>query len=85
MLHLVWVCPAIVPFCKDIRDQIKEVLGLNIPFSPVHFLLHVPPVPIRLFKKSVLPHLLNAVKRLLPIHWKRKQVPTQGGVGVQRE
>lgn len=32
-------------------------------------------MPISQYKKSVLPYLLNAAKRLLPIYWKRAKVP----------
>lgn len=62
------------PYWEDIRSQIKDIMGLDVPLSPVHFLLHVPPMPVSLYKKSVLPHLLNAAKRLLPIYWKQTQI-----------
>lgn len=73
--HLWWDCPVIRPFWVDIRSQIKDILGLDIPLSPVHFDLHIPPMPISQSKKSVLPYLLNAAKCLLTIYWKRAQVP----------
>lgn len=71
LLHLWWDCPVIVPFWKDFRDQ---VLGLDIPLSLVHFLLHVSPMLMSQYKNRGLPHLLNTAKRLLPIYWKQKSM-----------
>lgn len=66
-----------VPFWKDVKEQVKEILGLDIPCYPGHFLLYIPPMPLSHYKKSALPHLLNAAKRILPIYWKRVQVPSR--------
>ena len=89
LLHIWWDCPLVRPFWEDIRDQIKVVTGVEIPFSPKHFLLHVPTIPIQQYKKCMLPHLLNAARRLLPVHWKTSRIPTRGewiaGVNAVRE
>lgn len=65
----------IVPFWTDIRARIKEILSLDIPYSSIHSLLHIPSVPVSQYKKSMLPHLLNALKRSLPNNWKTAQIP----------
>lgn len=61
-------CPVIRPFWRDINAQNKHILGLDVPFSPLHFLLHIPPLPVSQNKRSTLTHLLNAAKFLLPIY-----------------
>lgn len=38
-------------------------------------LLHVPNISLSHYHKSVLPHLLNAAKRLIPIYWKKTYIP----------
>lgn len=77
LLHIWWDCPVIRLYWEDIKSQIKEIMGIDIPLSPVHFLLHIPPTPMSQYKKSVLPHLLNADKRLLPIFWRHPQTPNR--------
>lgn len=62
LLHIWWTCPIIKPFWEDIKEQIKTILGLEVPFSPEHFILHIPASSLRQYKKSVLPHLLNAAR-----------------------
>lgn len=63
-------------FWMEVQTTIKNALQIEIPFSPEHFLLHLPTLPLSHYKKSALPHLLNAAKRLVPLYWKRPQVPT---------
>lgn len=77
LLHIWWECPLIKSYWKDIKSSVKEILDLDIPLSPAYFLLHVPSIPIGGYKKSVLPHLLNASRRLVPIYWKQTRVPTK--------
>lgn len=77
LLHIWWECPLIQPYLADIRALIREILDLDIPLSPTHFLLHVPQMPISRYIKSVLPHLLNAARRLLPIYWKQPKIPSR--------
>lgn len=60
----------------DGNTSIKNALQIKIPFSPTHFLLHLPALRLSHSKKSALPHLLNAAKRLIPLYWKRPQIPT---------
>lgn len=77
LLHIWWECPLIRPYWTDIKSLIREILDLDIPLSPAYFLLHVPRIPISRYKKSALPHLLNAARRLLPIYWKQARVPSR--------
>lgn len=77
LLRLWWECPVICPLWSDIKDQINVVLDVDIPLSPVHFLLHIRTLLHSHYKQSALPHLLKAAKRLIPIYWKRAQAPNR--------
>ena len=44
--------------------------------SPIHFLFHGTPGSMISYKKSVMPHLLNAAKMLIPRHWKQNTRPS---------
>lgn len=83
LLYIWWDCPMVRPYWEDIKSQIKDIMDLDIPLSPIHYLLHIPPMPITQYKKSILPHLLNAAKRLLPIFFgkaHRSQIGRSGSV-----
>lgn len=56
----------------NIRSQIKEILNIDLPASPLELLLHVPSIPLSLYRKSLLPHLLNAARRLIPVFLGKK-------------
>lgn len=45
LLHSWWECPVFRPYWEDIKSQIKEITGIDIPLSAIHFLLHIPPMP----------------------------------------
>lgn len=74
-LHIWWECPRLRPFWLDVRAQIKAILDVDLPDSPLEFLLHVPSTPLSQYRKSILPHLLNAARRLIPVHWKSTHIP----------
>lgn len=86
LFHIWWDCPLVKPFWEDVRDQNKIVTGIEVPSSPKHFPLHVPPIPLLQYKMSVLPHLLDAARH---IYCKKSRIPTQeewiGGVNAARE
>lgn len=45
-LHIWWECPKLRPFWLDIHAQIKIILDLELPDSPLESLLHVPTTPL---------------------------------------
>lgn len=77
-LHVWWDCPLIRPFWEEIKRNVKAILEIDLPLVPVHFLFHLPTILMAKYKKSALPHLLNAEKRLIQIHWKGTYVPNHG-------
>lgn len=76
-LHIWWECQKLWPYWQDIRAQIKVILDIEMPDSPLEFLLHVPTIPLSHYCKSVLPYLLNAARPLIPVHWKTAHGPGQ--------
>lgn len=74
-IHIWWECPVIKAYWVDIKAWIAQIFGINLPFSPLHFLLHAPALPLSHYKRSTIPYLLNAAKCLIPIQWKSVCVP----------
>lgn len=54
-LHIWWDCPKLQPYWQDIRTQINLILNIDLPDSPMGFLLHVPTISLSLYRKLVLP------------------------------
>lgn len=44
LLHLWWECPWVDAYWQEVRDLVKDILELDVPFSSVHFLLHISPM-----------------------------------------
>lgn len=75
-LHLWWTCPVIKPFWEAIAPWIEKLTPRPMEFTPLYFLFHGMPRPMKTYKKSIIPHLLNAAKLLVPRFWKQALFPT---------
>uniref|UniRef100_A0A8C5QKS0 Reverse transcriptase domain-containing protein n=1 Tax=Leptobrachium leishanense TaxID=445787 RepID=A0A8C5QKS0_9ANUR len=75
-LHIWWDCPIIRSFWEVVWTYIKEVTDLDLPFHPMVALLHVIPLSVDKYVKSVAVHLLNAARALIPRYWKQTSPPT---------
>lgn len=75
MSHLWWTCPKIKTFWGEICGLIKEITGKVIADDPWEVLFHGGDGDIKKYKQSLVPHLLNAAKRIIPKNWQRKESP----------
>ena len=75
MAHLWWTCPKIQIFWDTILKQIKEITGKEIKKDPWVVLFHGSQEGIKKYKQSLIPHLLNAAKRLIPKRWHETESP----------
>lgn len=64
LLHVFWSCPKLDYFWKEVPDD------------PAFFLLHISTIPVKIYKRLILRHLLNAAKSCIPSNWKHPQPPT---------
>lgn len=67
ILHVFWSCPKLTFFWTKIRETIQKFTEYNIPNDPAFFLLHVSTMSAKLYKKSIVRHLLNAAKACIPL------------------
>uniref|UniRef100_A0A8C5PTT4 Reverse transcriptase zinc-binding domain-containing protein n=1 Tax=Leptobrachium leishanense TaxID=445787 RepID=A0A8C5PTT4_9ANUR len=74
-LHIWWECSIIQSFWEVVWTYIKEITSLDLPFHPKVALLHVIPLSINNYVKSVTVHLLNAARALIPKFWKQQSPP----------
>lgn len=48
--------------------MVLHITSAKIEGYPAQCLLQAVPIPIKTYKKSVVPHLLNAAKGLIPVY-----------------
>lgn len=73
MLFHFWSCPKIEHFCKEVQE-IAQTLTDWVPDDKDFFLVST--IPARIYKKSIIRHLLNVAKSCIPVNWKKPQPPT---------
>uniref|UniRef100_A0A8C5QK57 Reverse transcriptase domain-containing protein n=1 Tax=Leptobrachium leishanense TaxID=445787 RepID=A0A8C5QK57_9ANUR len=75
-LHLWWSCPALTAYWTAILAHITDITGFTSGDSYNLILFHLVPFPVNTYKASLLLHLLNAAKSLIPRKWKQTAAPT---------
>lgn len=76
LLHIFWTCPRIRNFWGEIRQIMQKFTDGEIPEEPAYFLLHATDTPLRIYRRSVIRHLLDAAKACIPLRWKSLHPPT---------
>lgn len=76
MTHIWWECPIIQKFWGEIESLIQEITGEKLPKTPDTYLFHNINLSEKQYKRSVIPHLINAAKYLIPKWWQRSECPT---------
>ena len=75
MAHLLWLCPKIQTYWDIILSQIKVITGEELKKDPWVVLFHCSQEGVKKYKQSLIPHLLNAAKRLIPKKWQATESP----------
>lgn len=76
MFHIWWTCPKIKAHWKEVLLIIEEITGTKIPEEPWVCLFHGVSMSIKQYRRSLLPHLLNAAKSVIPPQWKDPESPS---------
>lgn len=78
-LHVFWDCPRMLGFWKGVKSKIDKYLGIDILFTPGHFLLDLSPEGTHTRAQNHLLHiLLVTARKVMTIYkwmnpqWKRK-------------
>lgn len=59
------------------RKLISDITSVQINDDLAQCLLYVVPIPIRKYKKSIVPYLLNAAKGLIPFILEKNTNPSK--------
>lgn len=76
MAHIWWFCPEIMIFWREVKGFIKDITSIDIPDDPWVCLFHMSELPTKTYLKTLLPHLINVAKSLIPRYWQKKERPT---------
>uniref|UniRef100_A0A8C5MBI0 Reverse transcriptase domain-containing protein n=1 Tax=Leptobrachium leishanense TaxID=445787 RepID=A0A8C5MBI0_9ANUR len=74
-LHMWWECAALAPFWCQIRDTVRDVADLDLPFTPAVFLLTHTQCSVKAMKKSVVLPILMTARLLVARFWKSAHAP----------
>ena len=75
MAHLWWECLKVKKYWEKILKFVEEITKEKIKMDPWTVLFHGGEEGIKSYKKSLVPHLLNAAKRLIPRKWQEAECP----------
>lgn len=73
LMHIWWDCPRIRGYWSQISSTINQITNTKIPCKPEIFLLHAHPTAS---KNTLLTHLINAARTILPRKWRSQEPPT---------
>lgn len=59
----------------SVISSTKSQVNCYIKLSPEYCLLHISDLPLRKYKCSLVRHLLNAARSLIPYYWKTTYIP----------
>lgn len=76
LLHVWWDCPRIQIYWSQIYKLISDITSYSIVFCPSQFLLHHSNSPFKFYRRSLLMHLINAAKLIIPLHWGSNHTPS---------
>lgn len=74
--HIWWCCPLIRPFWTEVLNLISKISDVNLPNDPWTVLIHSTKESIVSYKRSLIPHLLNTAKALIPTFWGQSTIPS---------
>lgn len=76
LFHVYWDCPPIQVYWSRVKTLLGEVMGVDIPLSPLSYLLNLPPKGLSRHASRLLLHILTAARCLVAVFWKRTSVPS---------
>lgn len=76
LLHVLWSCPKLEYFWREIRRIAQKFTEYNLPEDPALFLLHVSNIPGETYSKLILRHLINAARSCIVRQWRDTYPPT---------
>lgn len=75
-LHIFWSCPKLEYFWKEVQRIVQTFTDYEVPDDLAFFLLYISVIPAKIYKWTIIRHLLNTAKSSIPFRCIRPQPPT---------
>lgn len=75
MAHIWWKCPKIQKYWEKVLSMVQKITGKEVKKEPWSVLFHGIKESEKQYKASLVPHLINAAKKLIPKNWREKESP----------
>ena len=76
LVHIWWQCSYIARYWGKVIRLIRQITDTGLTLNAAACLLHVTNCSLKRYKNSLVRHLLNAAKSLIPLYWKSQRVPS---------
>lgn len=75
--HIFWDCPVIQVYWKNVKEELENILGMEVPSSPLFYLLGAMSNDIFSANQSYIVRILLLVaKKTITVNWKTIKSPT---------
>lgn len=75
--HIFWDCPRIVAYWQGIKAEIDQILGIDLPFCPKHFIFELVAEDVCPKNQMFLLHiLLMTARKMVTVNWMKPEPPT---------
>ncbi|CAH2272605.1 Hypothetical predicted protein [Pelobates cultripes] len=74
--HIWWSCPIIQKYWQTILAMIATIVTINLPMDPKVTIFLLLPVHLPKLQKCLISHLLTVANTLIPLYWKKSDVPS---------
>lgn len=75
LLNIFWECTRLSLFWQQVLQIIHKLTDVSLQDNPAAVLLNLIPMSCKRYRKSLLRHLLNAVRDCIPTMWKQQSPP----------
>lgn len=75
MAHIWWDCPVIKRYWLKILGYIKQITKIEVKLDPWTVLHHGIGGEVKIYKNTLVPHLLNAAKKVIAKNWQKLEGP----------
>ncbi|CAH2311479.1 Hypothetical predicted protein, partial [Pelobates cultripes] len=64
------------PFWKGVHWVVSTLTDNSVKLSPENYLLHLTPLSLATYKKTITLYLINEARSLIPTYWKQATAPS---------
>lgn len=76
--HIFWDCSVIQKYWKDVKEELDNIFGVDIPLDPFIFILEIIPESLLSEDQCYMIHILLMIaKQMITVIWMQPCIPTK--------